>query len=142
MKKSTVKRQIMWGDLDSLGVVFYPRYYELIDASGHLFFQSLNLDLVSLWKERGIIFGLLETGCQYHLPGRYSEWIEIVTYIDDISDKTVVLKHDISRISDKARMAEGFEKRICLNVTGRLLFKAVDIPKDIWGILSNAKSCH
>jgi len=140
MKKTTVKRQIVWGDLDSLGIVFYPRYYEWIDASGHVFFQSLNLALESLWKERGIIFGLLETGCRYYLPGRYNEWIEIVTYIDDISDKVVLLRHDICRLSDRALMVKGFEKRICLDVSDPLKFKAIDIPHDIRTVLSKAQS--
>ena len=141
MKKTTVKRQIVWGDLDSLGIVFYPHYYKWIDASGHVFFQSLNLALESLRKERGIIFSLLETGCQYHLPGRYNEWIEIVTYIDDISDKVVLLQHDISRLSDRALMVKGFEKRICLDVSDPLKFKAIDIPHDIRIILTKAQSC-
>ena len=140
MKKTSVKRQIAWGDLDSLGIVFYPHYYKWIDASGHVFFQSLSLALGSLWKERGIIFGLLETGCQYHLPGRYNEWIEIVTYIDDISDKVVLLQHDISRLSDRALMVKGFEKRICVDVSDPLKFKAIAIPHDIRTILSKAQS--
>ena len=140
MKKTTVKRQIVWGDLDPLGIVFYPHYYNWIDASGHVFFQSLNLALGSLWKEREIIFSLLETGCSYHLPGRYNEWIEIVTYIDDISDKVVLLRHDISRLSDRALIVKGFEKRICLDVSDSLKFKAIDIPHDIRTILSKAQS--
>jgi len=140
MKKNTVKRQIVWGDLDSLGIVFYPRYYEWIDASGHMFFQSLDLTLGGLWEGKGIIFGLLETGCRYHLPGRYNEWIEIVTYIDDISDKIVSLRHDISRLSDSALMVKGFEKRICLDVSNPLKFKTIDIPRDIRAILSKAQS--
>ena len=140
VKKSTVKRQIMWGDLDPLGIVFYPRYYEWIDVSGHVFFQSLNLNLGALVKERRIIFGLVETGCRYHLPARYNEWIEIVTSIDDLSDKTVVLRHDISRFSDRALMVEGFEKRICLDVSDPLMFKAIEIPKDIRNILTKAHS--
>jgi len=140
MKKTTVKRQIVWGDLDSLGIVFYPHYYKWIDVSGHVFFQSLNLALESLWKERGIIFGLLETGCRYYLPGRYNEWIEIITYIDHISDKVVLLRHDISRLSDRALMVKGFEKRICLDVSEPLKFKAIDIPHDIRTILSKAQS--
>ena len=140
MKKNIVKRQIVWGDLDSLGIVFYPHYYKWIDASGHMFFQSLNLALGDIWKERDIIFGLLETGCEYHLVGRYNEWIEIVTYIDDISDKVVVLRHDISRLSDKALMVKGFEKRICLDVSDPLKFKAIAIPHDIRTILLKAQS--
>ena len=140
MRKNSIKRQIMWGDLDSLGIVFYPRYYEWIDGSGHLFFHSLGIDLGHLLKERGIIFSLLETGCKYHLPGRYGEFIEISTYIDDISDKKVVLRHDISRYSDNRLMVEGIENRICLNASDPTKFRVTEIPEDIKDILSRAHS--
>jgi acyl-CoA thioesterase FadM len=96
--------------------------------------------LGSLLKERGIIFGLLETGCKYHLPRRYNEWIEIVTYIDDISDEVVLLRHDISRLSDRTLMVKGLEKRICLDVSDPSEFKAIDIPHDIRIILSKGQS--
>jgi len=105
-----------------------------------MFFKSLNLSLGSLWKERKIIFGLVETGCKYHFPGRYDEWIEIVTYIDDISDKAVLLRHDIFRLSDRSLMVDGFEKRICLDVSDTLKFKAIDIPQDIRIVLSREQS--
>ncbi len=140
MKKNTIKKQIAWGDLDSLGIVFYPNYYKWIDASSHMFFKSLNLSLGSLWKERKIIFGLVETGCKYHFPGRYDEWIEIVTYIDDILDKAVLLRHDIFRLLDRSLMVDGFEKRICLDVSDTLKFKAIDIPQDIRIVLSREQS--
>jgi len=67
---------------------------------------------------------------------------EIVTSIDDLSDKTVVLRHDISRFSDRALMVEGFEKRICLDVSDPLMFKAIEIPKDMRNILTKAHSSH
>ena len=140
MKKNCIKRQIMWGDLDPLGVVFYPRYYEWIDGSGHLFFQSIQLNLGNLIKENSIIFALLETGCKYHSPGRYHDQIKIITYIENLSDKTVLLRHDIVRSKDRKLMVEGFEKRICLNVSDPLKFKAIDIPKDIRDILIRAQS--
>jgi YbgC/YbaW family acyl-CoA thioester hydrolase len=140
MNKNIIQRQIAWGDLDSLGIVFYPQYYKWIDASSHMFFKSLNIPLGSLWKERGIIFGLVETGCTYHVPGRYDEWIKIVTYVDDISDKVVLLRHDIFHLSDSYLMLEGFEKRICLNVSDPLRFKAIDIPPDIRIVLSRDQS--
>jgi len=30
------------------GIVFYPRYYEWIDACGHLFFESIGLNIGKL----------------------------------------------------------------------------------------------
>jgi YbgC/YbaW family acyl-CoA thioester hydrolase len=139
MKKNRVKRQITWGDLDSLGIVFYPRYYEWIDASGHLFFQSINVNLGNLLKENSIIFALLETGCTYYSPGRYQDRIEITSYIEDLSDKIVLLRHNIIKLKDSELMVEGFEKRICLHVSNPSKFKAITIPKGIRDILINAQ---
>jgi len=138
LKQNIVDKKIMWGDLDSLGIVFYPRFYEWIDACGHLFFESINLNIGDLWRERKIMFGLAETSCRYFKPGRYYQEIRIITNIDALEEKTVVLKHSIRAKTNKTLMVEGLEKRICLDVSHPLDFKAIDIPEDIFNVLKNA----
>jgi YbgC/YbaW family acyl-CoA thioester hydrolase len=129
----------MWGDLDSLGIVFYPRFYEWMDASGHLFLESLGLSLGDLWKERNIQFGLVETSCRYLSPGRYHDEIEIVTSIGDLKEKTVLLSHLIRCPSDDRVLVEGVEVRICMDVSDPLHLMAVKIPEDIYPILQKAR---
>ena len=138
MKQNRVKKTIAWGDLDALGIVFYPRYYEWIDASAHLFFQSIELNLEPLWRERNILFGLVETQCRYFKPGRYQQRIEIVTHIDALEEKTMTFSHLIIDEADGSRMVEGQEKRICMDVSDPHRFSAIDIPDDIYSILKNA----
>ncbi|RLB26884.1 MAG: acyl-CoA thioesterase [Deltaproteobacteria bacterium] len=137
--KNIVERRIMWGDLDSLGIVFYPRYYEWIDASGHLYFDAINLNLGKLMKERAIQFGLIETGCRYRAPGRYYDKIKIITELQSLKKKTLELRHNIVRSSDDTLLVEGFEKRICLDVSNPDHFRAVAIPDDIYTVLERAK---
>ncbi|MDH3637671.1 MAG: acyl-CoA thioesterase [Gammaproteobacteria bacterium] len=138
MTKSVVERRIMWGDLDSLGIVFYPRYYEWLDASGHLFFESIGLDLGTLWNQRQIQFGLIETGCQYASPGRYHQSIRIVTQLDSLSRKTLVLKSVFEDVADDRLMVTGTEKRICMNVSDPQRIRATEIPDDIRLVLERA----
>ncbi len=138
MSKHVMRKKIMWGDLDPLGIVFYPRYYEWIDACGHLFFESMGLRLGDLWKERGLQFGLVETSCRYRRPGRYHEEIEIVTTIEEIKSKTVLLKHLIRRAGSNEIMVEGYEKRVCLDCSDSESFSAVRIPGDIARMLEEA----
>jgi len=138
MKEHVLKRKIMWGDLDSLGIVFYPRYYEWIDGCSHLFFESLNLHIGDLWRGRKILFGLVETSCRYRMPGRYHQEIRIITTIDALDRKTVVMKHAIMASKGDDLMVEGFEKRICLDVSDPDHFRAIDIPDDIYAILKSA----
>lgn len=138
MTESVVERRIMWGDLDSLGIVFYPRYYEWLDASGHLFFETIGLDLGQLWTQRQIQFGLVETGCRYASPGRYHQSIRIVTHLHALNGKTLVLKSTIADVSDDRLMVTGTEKRICMDVSDPENIRAMNIPDDVYGVLEKA----
>jgi len=137
--ENIVERQIMWGDLDSLGIVFYPRYYEWIDACGHLFFDAIGLNIGNLWEERKILFGLVETSCTYYRPGRYHQKIRIHTSLKDLGKKTLALQHDIRHAADNERMVLGIEKRICMDVSEPRDFRAIEIPGPIYDILQNAR---
>ena len=136
--KQIIQRKIMWGDLDSLGIVYYPRYYEWADACAHLFFESIDLRLDLLWKERKLLFGLVETSSQYQSPGRYHESIEIITELESLASKTLRFKSEIRRASNETTMLTVHEKRICMDVSDPDNIHAIDIPSDIYSALENA----
>lgn len=133
------ERQIGWGDLDSAGIVYYPRYYEWIDGTNHLMFDSLGLNMKRLWQTRQLQFGLVETRCHYLQPGRYLDKIRIVTEIEELGKKTVTLKSRIIRTEDGVVLVEGMEKRICIDSSNPDRMKAKDIPDDILTILRQKK---
>jgi len=138
MKTNVVERKIMWGDLDSLGIVFYPRYYEWIDACGHLFFEAIGLHMGNLRRERNLAFGLAGTSCRYFRTGRYHDSIRISTTIDALGERTLKLKHAIRLAADGDLLVEGFEERICLDVSDADRFRAVRIPEDVYAVLKEA----
>ena len=138
MHRHIIERKIMWGDLDSLGIVFYPRYYEWIDACAHLFFESIDLRLDVLWENRQIQFGLVETSSRYYAPGRYHQTIKMVTQIEALTPKTVAFKHTVTRSSDDVLMLTANETRICMGVADPTNIRAVDIPEDIYSVLKKA----
>lgn len=140
MTRSVVERRIMWGDLDSLGIVFYPRYYEWLDACGHQFFESIGLELGALWRERQLQFGLVATGCEYAAPGRYHQSVRIVTRLQALSRKTLTLRSTFHDAGDDHLMVTGTEKRVCMDVSDPLAIRAVEIPPDIRALLERALS--
>jgi len=129
--KNTVERRIVWGDLDPLGIVFYPHYYEWFDECAQLFIESLNVNPTDVMEKRQIGFGLVETGCRYVKPGRYHEITQITTCVENLTGKTVHLNHRITLASDDTLMVEGFEKRICMDISNLDNIRAIDIPKDL-----------
>ena len=102
-------------------------------------YEKIKLNMGMLWRERNILFGMAETSCRYLRPARYHQLIRIVTEIDALKEKILVLRHSINASTDDALMVEGYENRICLDVSDPKDFKAMDIPGDIYTILVNAK---
>lgn len=138
MTENVVKRTILWGDLDALGIVYYPRYYEWMDGCGHLFLEAVGLRMGDLWRERGILFALVETSCHYFNPGRYHQRIHIRTRIDALGSKTLVFRHIIEEMQTSMLLVEGMEKRICLDVSDQMNLRSMAIPEDILGVLQRA----
>ena len=112
MKQNIVERRIAWGDLDPSDIVFYPRYYEWIDACGHLFFKFIGLPHEALAREYQIGLSLVETGCTYSKPGRYHQLIRIKTMLEDLTPKTLVLRHTIHDAADDSLMVSGIKNDI------------------------------
>lgn len=138
MIETKVERKIMWGDLDSLGIVFYPKYYEWIDGCSHLFFEKLSLNLVELWKTRQLIFSLVKTSCDYLSPGRYHQEMIITTHMEKLEKKTITLNHLIVDKETHKILIKGVEQRICMGVKDLENFKAKEIPEDIYQMLNLA----
>ena len=138
MKKNVFKRRIMWGDLDPLGIVFYPKYYRWMDDSAQVFLKSMGLNMVEVWKDRNVGFILVETSCRYFSPGKYLQDIEIRIHIDELGEKTLNLKYLITDAAKNSLMVEGIEKRICIDTSDPQRFKAIPIPKDMREILRSA----
>lgn len=125
----------MWGDLDALGIVFYPRYYEWMDACGHLFFESVGLRLKDLWDARGILFGLMQTSCTYLGPAYYHDDLEIVTSACELRGKTVTLRHTIRRALSTEALVQGRETRVCMDCRDPKNLHGMAIPQDIAQII-------
>ncbi len=138
MIENIVHRRIMWGDLDALGIVFYPRYYEWFDGCAHQFFDFIGIPHDSLWKEHGIVFGLAETQCRYLDAGRYHERVQILTRLEHLSKKGLTLQHVISNREDGKTKVIGIEKRICMDATDPQNLKIANIPERFYPVLEHA----
>ena len=138
MFESVMERRIMWGDLDALGIVFYPRYYEWFDACAHQFFEVIGIRHDRLWKDHGIVFGLAETQCRYLRAGRYHQRLKILTRLQDLNKRGLTLEHLITRAEDGRHMVVGTEKRICMDARNPLELKVATIPEMVYQALQQA----
>ena len=124
---------VMFGDCDPAGIVFFPNYAKWMDASSQHFFVQCG---VPPWRElvktTGIIGNpLLEIRTTFKRPATYGDVIQVHTSIDEWREKTFVQRHIVKRGDDL--LCEGTETRaFCVRVPGdEFRIKAIPVPDDI-----------
>jgi 4-hydroxybenzoyl-CoA thioesterase len=90
---------IEWGDCDPAGIVFYPRYFAMFDAStAALFAAALGYDKFTLRRRFGIVgFPMLETSAKFTAPSRFGETVMIESTITRFGKSSFDVAHALSR---------------------------------------------
>ena len=103
--------QIEWGHCDPAGIVFYPRYFEMFDASTTaLFMQALGMTKYEYLKAYDFIgYPMVDTRARFLKPARFGDVVEIATSIA-FGTASFSVEHKLSKDGELA--VEGFEKRV------------------------------
>jgi YbgC/YbaW family acyl-CoA thioester hydrolase len=123
--------EIQWGDLDSLGIVFYPHFFAWADAGAHQLFRAAGLPMDRLLTERKMSFGLVASGADFHSPARYGERLLCRSVVAKLGKRSVELVHRIVRSTDEAPVATVRETRVCMSVSEPDRIHARELPQDV-----------
>ena len=135
-KKSIFTVNVLFGDCDPAGIVFFPNFSRWMDAASlHFFMQCGVPPWRELQKTTGIIgTPLLEIHTKFFMPATYGETIEVHTTVEEWRAKVLIQHHRIVRGDDL--ICEGRETRafVVRQPDGRL--KAIPVPEDIKALCS------
>ena len=133
MSKTVVYEvEVMFGDCDPAGIVFFANFNKWMDASSLNFFVRCG---VQPWRElvkTTNIIGtpLLEIHTKFYKTATYGERLQIHTSVQEWREKVFVHKHLVKR--DDLLLCEGVETRaMCVRLPGQDQIKAIAIPPDI-----------
>jgi len=125
--------QVVFGDCDPAGIVFFPNFSRWMDASSLNFFMKCG---VPPWREllntRGIIgTPLLEIHTKFSRPATYGETLQIHTSVEEWRSKVFIHRHIVKR--GDVLICEGTETRaFCQRVPGDPdRIQAIAVPPDI-----------
>lgn len=130
---------IEWGDCDPAGIVFYPRYFAMFDAStAALFRAALGYDKFAMIRRFGIVgFPMVDTSARFLIPSRFGETIVIESMIARFGRSSFDVAHRLLR-DDDALAIEAHEKRVWAgddpDQPGNL--KGMPIPAEVTDALS------
>jgi 4-hydroxybenzoyl-CoA thioesterase len=129
---------VLFGDCDPAGIVFFPNFSKWMDASSLNFFMQCG---VPPWRElvktRGIIgTPLLEIHTRFLRPATYGQTIQVHTSVEAWSGKVFTHRHIVRR--GEEILCEGTEKRaFCIrHPDDPDRIKAIEVPPDILALCS------
>jgi 4-hydroxybenzoyl-CoA thioesterase len=112
MRAHTRTVRIEWGDCDPAGIVFYPRYFAMFDASTQLLFERV-LGL----RKRGIIAAydivgipMVDTRARFLIPSAFGDEVTIESEVTEFRRSSFDIRHRLLR--DGALAVEAWETRV------------------------------
>ena len=125
--------EVMFGDCDPAGIVFFPNFSKWMDASSLNFFVQRGVPTWrDLYKTTGIIgTPLLEINTRFISPATYGERLRVQTSILEWRSKVFIQKHIVKR--GDTLICEGTETRaFCIrHPDDPTRIKAIAVPDDI-----------
>jgi 4-hydroxybenzoyl-CoA thioesterase len=105
------KVRIEWGDCDPAGIIFYPRYFEIFDAStAALFERALGLTKFEMFKSLEFAgWPLVRTHARFLKPTRFGDDVTVDTSIK-FGRASFEIEHKLSLKGELC--AECSEKRV------------------------------
>lgn len=104
--------RIAWGECDPAGIVFYPRYFEMFDASTTaLFERALGMTKHQFLKAYDAVgYPMVDTRARFILPNKFSDDVMIETTVTEFRRSSFDIQHRIMRGGELT--VEGFETRV------------------------------
>ncbi|MGK2226409.1 acyl-CoA thioesterase [Devosia sp.] len=135
---NTRQVEIEFGDCDPAGIVFYPNYFRMFDAStAYLFEAALGIKKIAWVKKYGIVgIAMVDTGAKFSKPSRFGDVVTIETSITELRRSSFVVGHKLFNEGELA--IEAHEVRVWTghdpDNAGRI--KSLPIPQDVIDALS------
>jgi acyl-CoA thioester hydrolase len=112
MSTHSIQYRVQWGDTDAAGIVFYPNYFRWFDHAGLEFLRALGLPLETLIAQHQIILPIIDAGCRFHRPARYSDLLTIETTITEIRARSFRFEYHVTCAGEITGI--GYEVRGCV----------------------------
>ncbi|MGQ9460763.1 MAG: acyl-CoA thioesterase [Candidatus Bathyarchaeaceae archaeon] len=135
MKTATVDIRVRMSEVDMQGFAFHSKYFEwfsigrieyLRSACG-ISFTSDGMPVIG-GQVRKMTFVVREISCQFMLPARFDDLLELHTIIKDVKGSEVLLEHELYRKMDKKLLTKAQCKWTCISTEN---FRPTEIPEDV-----------
>jgi len=122
--------RIEWGDCDPAGIIFYPRYFEIFDASTALLFErALGMTKFSMFKNFEFDgFPLVSARARFLKPTPFGDDVTVRSTIE-FGRSSFEVEHRLSLSGDTCVKCS--EKRVWVVRAANGRLKSHPVPEDV-----------
>lgn len=134
--------EIEFGDCDPAGIVYFPNYFRMFDAStAYLFEAALGMKKIAWIKRFGILgIPVVDTGAKFSKPSRFGDVVTIASTIGGFKRSSFEVVHQLFNGGELA--IEGREMRVWVGTdpddSSRL--KSMRVPDEVIAAFEGAQS--
>ncbi|MGH9704158.1 MAG: acyl-CoA thioesterase [Candidatus Acidiferrales bacterium] len=129
---------IEFGDCDPGGIVYFPRYFEFVDACTNALFELAGLPQPRMQKMYGIAgIPVVEAKAQFFVPSQFGDRVRVESAVAEWGRSSFSVRHRV--LKSEVLAAELIEKRVwVMRVSDDpVRFKAKSIPWEVKGKFSD-----
>ncbi len=132
----TTTVQVRFGDVDAAAIVFYPRYFEMLNAAVEDWFADLGWDFRTMHVARGMGVPTVKLECEFLAPSELGEILTIAVRPTHVGRASCSLSYGISASGTERLRATGI--LVCMNLATR---KSMPWPAELHAKMVERQVC-
>jgi acyl-CoA thioester hydrolase len=108
--------QIIFGDTDQMGVVYYGNYMRFFEGARASYWRSLGKTHKDL-DDAQIALPVIEAHCNYKRPARYEDLIEVELRVAEVRAASIRFEYTVFRGVEV--LADGYTRHAVIGPSGR-----------------------
>jgi len=127
---------IAWGDCDSAGIVYYPKYFYFIDVAFQTLLRKAGLNHRILLEQYGVRVPIVDAGAKFFAPATFDDRLVVNADVAHWGTKSFRMQYKGAR--EGVPVFEGHEARVWAAIAGDGSITTAAIPQEFKAALSAA----
>lgn len=123
------QRRVDFCDTDMAGIVHFSNFFRYMEAAEVAYLTARGLNVGVDWEGERLVFPRVSVQCDYRVPAKFDELLDIDVTLERIGTKSVVYAFAFSRAG--ASLADGKMTSVCCRVGPGHALEAIAIPQTL-----------
>jgi acyl-CoA thioester hydrolase len=119
VRKNRHTFRVIYGDTDTMGVVYYANYLRYFEAGRTELLRAMGINYREL-EASGFLLPCANASVRYRSPARYDDELELETILAEVGMASVRITYNLYKKADAVLVATGETTHACIEPSGKI----------------------